>query len=239
MSAAGQTSGESWIFYRPYETIPPRQRSLPTKPLLYGVENRKRFGIMKKVTSLLWAAALAAAVGSTSLMGQDSNNADPNAGGGRRNRGGGQGGPGGGNFDPAQMRQRMMERYREQLEVKDDTEWKIISERIEKVSDARRDLPTGRMGMFGRGGPGGPGGAGGGGGQRGGNPFGGTPLPEQEALQKALESNASADEVKSKLAAYREAVKQKEAKLEKTQAELRAVLSAKQEAHAVLAGLLK
>lgn len=187
---------------------------------------------MKNVSSLLWAAALAAAVGSTSLVGQDSNNNDPNAGGGRRNRGGGQGGPGGGNFDPAQMRQRMMDRYREQLDVKDDTEWKIISERIEKVSEARREVPTGRMG-FGGGGRGGPGGP------RGGNPFGGAPVPEQEALQKALESNASADEIKSKLAAYREVVKQKEEKLAKSQAELRAVLSAKQEAQAVLAGLLK
>lgn len=190
---------------------------------------------MKKVTSLLWAAALAAAVGSTSLVGQDSNNSDPNAGGGRRNRGGGQGGPGGGNFDPAQMRQRMMDRYREQLDVKDDTEWKVISERIEKVSEARREVPAARMGFGGgsRGGPGGPGGP------RGGNPFGGAPVPEQDALQKALESNASADEIKSKLAAYREVVKQKEEKLAKSQAELRVVLSAKQEAQAVLAGLLK
>jgi hypothetical protein len=28
-----------------------------------------------------------------------------------------------GNFDPEQMRQRMMERYREQLEIKNDDEW--------------------------------------------------------------------------------------------------------------------
>ena len=54
------------------------------------------------------------------------------------------------NFDPEEMRQRMMDRYREQLEVKNDDEWKLLSERITKVSDARRDL--GGPGGFGRGG---------------------------------------------------------------------------------------
>src|SRR5213083_1071825 len=56
--------------------------------------------------------------------------------------------PGRGNFDPEQMRQRMMERYREQLEVKGDDEWKVVSERINKVVDARREIGFG-------GGPGG------------------------------------------------------------------------------------
>ena len=53
-----------------------------------------------------------------------------------------------GNFDPEQMRQRMLERYKERLEVKSDDEWKIISERIEKVMTAQRDA---RMGGFGGG----------------------------------------------------------------------------------------
>jgi len=127
----------------------------------------------------------------------------------------------------------MMDRYREQMGVKDDAEWKIIQERIEKVSDARREIPRGGgFGGFGGGRGGGPGGPGGPGG-------GAASSPEAEALQKAIESNASADELKSKLANYRNAVKQKEAKLEKAQASLREVLSTKQEAAAVLAGLLK
>ena len=48
--------------------------------------------------------------------------------------------PGGGrgNFDPEQFRQRMMDRYREQLEVKDDAEWKLISDRVEKVMEIGR-----------------------------------------------------------------------------------------------------
>lgn len=144
-----------------------------------------------------------------------------------------------GNFDPEQMRVRMMERYREAFEVKDDAEWKLIEGRITKVSDARRD-----MGGFGRGfgGPGGPGGRrGGNGGDQagGGRRFGPEPSPEAEALQKAIEAKASADEIKTKLAKYRESQKAKQASLEKAQAELRQVLSVKQEAQAVLMGLLQ
>jgi hypothetical protein len=157
-----------------------------------------------------------------------------------------------GRGDPAQFRQRMMDRYKEQLEVKSDDEWKVLQERIDKVLTARRDL-----GGFGGGGMGGfafgrpPRGGGDGnnpqpsgdnppGGRRGGRGgFGGPPSPESEALQKAIESKAPADEVKAKLAALREARKAKEASLEKAQEDLRKVLTVRQEAAAVLAGLLK
>lgn len=162
--------------------------------------------------------------------------------------------PGRGNFDPAQFRQRMMDRYREQLDVKSDDEWKIIEERITKVMEARREVGGG-MGGFGRGGRGpggGPGGnnpppanadaQGGGGGARRGGPGGFGPpeaSPEAEALQKALDGKASADELKAKLAKLREARKVKEANLDKAQEDLRKILSVRQEAAAVLAGLLK
>ncbi len=184
----------------------------------------------------LTGLALTLFLGESSLVAQNTNATEQ---GGRRNRG--QGGPGGGNFDPEQMRQRMMERTREQLGVKDDAEWKIISERIEKVTAARREVGgRGGFGAFGGGrggGPGGPGGGGPGGGGRGG--FGGEPSPEAQALQTAIENNASADDIKSKLAKYRESQKEKEANLAKTQEDLRKVLTGKQEATAVLAGLLK
>jgi len=97
-------------------------------------------------------------------------------------------------------------------------------------------------GFGGFGGPGGPGGQGGPGGRQGGRqgPGGfGQPNPDAEALQTALDSGASADDIKSKLTAYRAAAKQKEAQLEKAQDELRQLLSVKQEARAVLLGLLK
>ncbi len=178
------------------------------------------------------AMALTLTLGSYSLMAQDTPPGGGNGGGGRRN------------FDPEQMRQRMMERYREQLEVKDDAEWKLISERIEKVSEARREAAGG----FGMGRP--PGGRrGGDGAAPGGAPADdnarrqfrgfGEPSPEQEALQKAIDSKASADEIKTKLTALREARKKKEAALEKAQEDLKKVLTAKQEAVAVLNSLLK
>jgi hypothetical protein len=195
---------------------------------------------MNSLSRIVSVAALGTAVvfSSLSVSAQDANG--DNNGGGRRNRGGGQGGPGGGgNWDPAAMRQQMMERMRERFDVKDDTEWKLISERIEKVSDARRETAGRGMGMmFGGGGRGGGGQGGGqGGGGRGG--MGGDPMPEQDALQKAVESNAPADEIKTKLAKYRDAMKAKEAKLVKAQEDLKQVLSVKQEATAVLMGLLK
>ena len=145
--------------------------------------------------------------------------------------------PGRGNFDPEQFRQRMMERYREQLEVKSDDEWKVIEPRITKVMEARRDAGPGGRGFGGfmrRGGEGNDTVR-----DRGGRGGGGTPSPEAEALQKAIEAKASAEEVKSKLAKYREARKEKEAALTKAQDELRKVLSVRQEASAVLMGLLQ
>ena len=196
---------------------------------------------MKRLNQVLAVASVAAvlSLSAGSLIAQDQQTPPPAGQGG--------GGGGRGNFDPAQMRQRMMDRYKEQLDVTDDAEWKVISGLIEKVTTARRETGGG-FGGFGRGGgpggggPGGPGGGGagggaGGGGGRGG--FGGQQLPEAEALQKAIEAKASNDEIKTKLAKYRDARKVKEVSLEKAQEELRKILSVKQEAAAVLAGLLK
>jgi len=184
---------------------------------------------MKKLNLMLALAGIAVALGlSTGQL----------AAQGRR------GGGNGGNFDPAQFQQRMMDRYKEALEVKSDDEWKIISERIEKVSTIQRELRSGR------------GGFGGGFRNRGGNNggdqaaadtsgrqnrggFGGDPNPDVEALQKALEAKASSEEIKGKLAKVRTSTKDKEANLTKAQDELRKVLSVRQEATAVLMGLLK
>jgi len=182
---------------------------------------------MKKLKSLLLLAAMAAALSGGSALAQ-----------------------GQGNFDPAEMRARMMERVREQLEVKSDDEWKIIEERVEKVMTARRD--AGGFGggmMFGRGGgPGGGGrrgndgggGGGNGGGERrrGGGMFG-EESQESKDLRAALEAKAPADEVKAKLEKYRAYRKGKEEELKKAQASLKEVLNARQEATAVLSGLLQ
>jgi hypothetical protein len=153
-----------------------------------------------------------------------------------------------GNFDPAQFRQRILDGLREQLDVKDDAEWKVLETAIGKVFDASQEIGFGGGMRFGRGNRGGSTNStstasstttdqGGQSRRRGG--FGGTPSPEAEELQKAIEAKAPASEIKAKLAKLREANKAKEAKLESAQEDLRKLLSARQEATAVLAGLLK
>ena len=68
--------------------------------------------------------------------------------------------------------------------------------------------------------------------------FFGSPSPEAEALQKAIDNKAPNSEIKAALAKYIESRKAKQADLEKAQAELRKVLTARQEAIASLNGLL-
>lgn len=147
-------------------------------------------------------------------------------------------------FDPAEIRQRMMDRYREQLGVTSDDEWKVIQARIEKVTETRMALQPFNTGGFGRGGfgvgRGGRGGGQGGGGRGGrGGGFFGQPNPAVTALQDAVEANASADELKAKVAAYRAERKAKEDALAKAQNELKELLSAKQEAAALTMGLVQ
>jgi hypothetical protein len=139
------------------------------------------------------------------------------------------------NFDPAQMRERIMERYKEQLEITEDAEWKAIQPLVQNVMDARMATMSGMgRGMFGpprrtsdngdqttrRG------------------PFGQDPSPESEALQKAIDAKASNAELKAAIAKFTEYRKAKEAELEKAQAGLRKVLTVRQEAIATANGLL-
>jgi hypothetical protein len=77
------------------------------------------------------------------------------------------------------------------------------------------------------------------GGDQGGRPRGfGPSSPEQDALQKAVDADAPAGQIKDLLAKYQAAEKAKQDKLDKAQADLRAVLTVKQEATATLIGLL-
>jgi hypothetical protein len=134
--------------------------------------------------------------------------------------------------DRSERRENQLKDYREKIEVKADDDWKKIEPLVEKVMDAQ---------FAGFGGFGGNRGGGQGGG--GGRNRGPQKMPEQEALEKALEEKAPADEIKGKLAKYREARKardaERESKLEKAQEELRKALTPRQEAGAVLARLLK
>jgi hypothetical protein len=160
----------------------------------------------------------------------------------QNNDGGNGGGPGGGgrgNFDPAQFQQRMMERIHDQLDFTNDTDWNAVQPLVQKVMDAQRDARSGGMGrMFGgrnRGSNnGGQGGTGGGRGM-----FGGTPSPEAEALQKAIDDNSPSTQIKELLTKYQASQKAKQAKLVAAQSDLRAVLTVKQEAQATLLGLIE
>ena len=190
-----------------------------------------------KTKQLMAAATLAIAMslGAGSVLAQNNDNNNNNQGQGRQrgNRG---------NFDPAQFQQDMLNRYKERLEITDDTEWNAIKPLIEKVTTAQRAVAADRMrGMFG-GRQGRQGGGdnnnnnnGGGGGGRFG---GGTPSPEAEALRKAIDSKASNSELKAAVAKFVESRKAKQADMEKAQADLRKVLSVRQEAIATEAGLL-
>src|SRR6476469_7144036 len=97
-----------------------------------------------------------------------------------------------GNFDPEQFRQRMMDNYKEQLEVKSDDEWKIISARIEKVMTAQRDARVGRGGFGGNNRRGRGGDTNNAGAdtntQRNRGAFGGEANPDVEALQKSIDA---------------------------------------------------
>ena len=164
----------------------------------------------------------------------------------QRPGGRGQGGPGGqGGFDPTQFMDMMLDRMQEQLEFSDE-EWKAVRPLVQGVMEKQRATRgQGMGGMFGRGGRGGrggqpgeqPGGPQGGRGGRGGQPGAGY-FPEQAALQAAIDSNAAAADIKTKLDAYKKAVVKNEAALKKAQDDLRAVLSVKQEAQLTLFGML-
>jgi hypothetical protein len=202
-------------------------------------EQKVRRMIMKLKTTLgVLGMVTALCLCGGSLLAQDDN------GGGPGNPPpGGPGGPGDdgppGDFDPALFHQRMMEHVRKDLGITNDTEWSAIHPLVQKVMDARREAAmAGGMGMRGPGGPGGPGGPDGPGGPGGRRGFGPPASDEQKALQKAIDDNAPAEQIKDALAKYRTARADKQAKLEAAQAGLKSVLTVEQEAQAVLMGIL-
>ncbi len=137
---------------------------------------------------------------------------------------------------------RMLERYREKLDVKNDTEWEIIRARIENIYMAERNLrlalsasthkissPKDKSGKTtrssssesntGRADPGAD--------------------SDVVALKQMVEGNAPAKDMKPRLDRVRQMLRQKREALESAQEELRSVLSVRQEAIAVLNGLLR
>ncbi len=185
---------------------------------------------MMKLKQMLMMAGIAAvmSLSASKLAAQDP---PPGGQGGDRQ---GRGGRGGGNFDPAQMQERMMENIRGQFAIKDDTEWKAVEPLVKKVMDARRETAfNGMRMMFRR-----PGGDTNNGGDRG-RRFGGDPSAEEDALQKAIDSKASKEDLKAKMAAVRKVKQANEAKLKVAQDELKKVLTVQQEAVALQMGLVQ
>ena len=192
-----------------------------------------------KLNRMMFVAgvALAMSVGALQLLAQE--NPPPGGTGGDRQSRRGRGGPGGGNFDPSEFQKRMLERVKEQLEVTKDDEWKAIEPLVQKVFDVRREAMANGIGRaFGRGGRSGGDNNGGGDQNRRGGGFFGEPSAEAQALDKAIESKASKDELKAAMAKFRASKKDKEAKLKDAQDALRKVLSLRQEAIAVANGWL-
>lgn len=149
---------------------------------------------------------------------------------------GGDGGPrgfrgGGGNWDPAQIQQRILDTIQERLGFTNQVEWDAVKPLVQNVIDAGREVLGGRLGGLGsdrsRGGP------------RGG--FGallGQPSAEREALQKAVDGNVPSAQIKDLIAKYKAEQKTKQARLDAAQAELKKVLTTRQEAQALLLGLV-
>jgi hypothetical protein len=192
---------------------------------------------MMKLNQWLMMAGVAAVIGlgASQVVAQPNDGAKKGPDGSRDGERQGRG-----NFDPARMQQFMMDRYKDILEVTDDAEWKAMQPMVQKVMDLRRETMFGGMGrgMSGRGPRGGDNNAPAdqGSSRRGG--FGGPPNPEADALQKAIESKASKAEIKAALEKYVASRKAKQAALDQAQADLRKVLTTRQEALATLNGLL-
>ncbi|HEY2082668.1 MAG TPA: hypothetical protein VGI88_07760 [Verrucomicrobiae bacterium] len=173
---------------------------------------------MKKLMALL-AVAAALCLSADNLLAQQDNGGGGGGGGQRRGRGGFGG-------DPAQRQQMMLQRYKEDLGFTNDTEWSAVEPLVTKVMDARRDQMMSMFAGFRRGGQ-----------DNGGN-GGGPTDPDRDALKQAVDTGAPAAQIKTLLEKFRASQKAKQAKLEQAQADLKNVLSQKQEAAAVLAGLL-
>ncbi len=138
------------------------------------------------------------------------------------------------NMDPQQMmdmiQKRINDSLRERMAITNDAEWGIIEQRITAVTKARMATiaDSGLMGGMPTGGR-----------AAGFATMFGTPSPEAEALRKALEDNAPPAQVHTLLVKFQAARKEKEAAVTKAEADLKAVLTTRQEAIAVVSGLVE
>lgn len=134
-----------------------------------------------------------------------------------------------GGFDPARMREMMVERIKEQLAPTDE-EWGVIKPKLEKVMETRFQQLVGGFGGFGR---------------RGG-PDGEEREPRNDMerasrdLRRTLDDTGAAPEtIASKLQAVRDARAKAQAEVKAAQEDLQSVLTPRQEAVLVVNGMLE
>jgi hypothetical protein len=188
----------------------------------------------------IWSflTALMLTLGVTGFASAQDNGGAPPAGGGAppADNGGPGGGGGGGRrrFDPAQMMQYRMNQVKEDLGASDD-EWTALQPKVQKVMELQMETMRGRFGGMRRGG--------GQGGPPPGGPDDSTPQnPVQKAtadLRAAVNANAAADDLAKKLQALRDARAASQADMTKAQADLKALLTQRQEAQLVLDSVLE
>jgi hypothetical protein len=210
-----------------------------TKPNKHDKEHSMKLNRM--ITMCAVALTLALSIGDAFAQ---NNNGGGNGGGGGGNGGGrrNRGGNNGGNFNPAQQMQNRLDNIRQQLDFTNDTEWSAIQPLFQKLLDAQQAARQGGgRGGFGggrRGGNNGPNGNNNNGNANAGGQGGPQLNPEAQALQQAVDNDAPAAQLKDLLAKYNASQKAKQAKLAAAQADLRKVLTVKQESQATLMGLL-
>jgi hypothetical protein len=169
----------------------------------------------------LFAVAITIAFSATRLSAQDNGN-DSGPRGYRS---------GGGNWDPAQIQQRILDGIQERLGFTNEVEWDAVKPLVQKVIDAGREVIGGRLDRLGSS-------------RNHGSSHGGSTglfgqsSAEQESLQKAVDDNVPTAQIKDLIAKYKAAQKIKQAKLEAAKTDLKTVLSTKQEAQALLLGLV-
>ncbi len=146
--------------------------------------------------------------------------------------GGGGGGGGGGRqrMDPAQMRERMMTQLKEALGATDE-EWTALQPKVDKVMTAQQASRGGGFGGFG-------------GGRGGAAPADNAPQSPVASASKDLQDvlgnkDSTPEQIKVKLQALRDARTKAHTDLVAAQAELKEVLTARQEAVLVARGMLE
>lgn len=143
-----------------------------------------------------------------------------------------------GTWDNSKAKAKIMEHYRAKLEVKDDAEWNIIQERIQNVLRAEHEFQAVLLAAQHKSHSSGQGTAAKGhAGQD--RAHEGDAESEVRALQELVKAKAPAHEIKPRLARVREILRGRQDKLAAAREDLRAVLSARQEAVALLSGLLR